>query len=68
MQTVNTLIKRNFIDAHRQAITRVYVWSIPLLPWIQLLKIDYRGKLVKNVKGLLSGKIKKATSNFILIV
>ena len=23
-----------------------------LFTWIQLLKIDYRGKLVKNVKGL----------------
>ena len=39
-----------------------------LLPWIQLLKIDYRGKLVKNVKGLYQEKLKKATSNFILIV
>ena len=30
-----------------------------LLPWIQLLKIDYRGKLVKNVKGLYQEKLKR---------
>ena len=30
-----------------------------LLPWIQLLKIDYRGKLVKNAKGLYQEKIKR---------
>ena len=33
-----------------------------------MLKIDYRGKLVKKVKRVVSGKIQKATSNFILIV
>ena len=30
-----------------------------LLPWIQLLKIDYRGKLVKNDKGLYQEKLKR---------
>ena len=30
-----------------------------LLPWIQLLKIDYRGKLVKKVKGLYQEKFKR---------
>ena len=39
-----------------------------LLPWIQLLKIDYRGKPVKKSQRFVSGKIQKATSNFILIV
>ena len=43
-----------------------------LLPWIQLLKIDYTsvigGKLVKKVVGVVPGKFQKAKSNFILIV
>ena len=30
-----------------------------LLPWIQLLKIDYRGKPVKKVKGLYQEKFKR---------
>ena len=60
---VGTIVR--FEVCHRHAcVVNIHVL---LLPWIQLLKIDYtsvmRGKL-----GVIPGKIQNATSNFILIV
>ena len=61
---VGTIVR--FEVCHRHA----RVWSIYmylLLPWIQLLKIDYTSVMLGKL-GVLLGNIQNATSNIILIV
>ena len=50
----------------------MYVCSIPAVTLDTVAKNRLysimRGKLMKKIKGVVAGKIQKATSNFILIV
>ena len=49
--------------SYRHAITKVYVWSIPVVTLDTVAKIDYNsvmlGKHLKKVKGLYQEKFKR---------
>ena len=58
--------------SNRRAITKVYVWSIPVftLDTVSKNRLYLRNawKACGKVKGVERGKFQKATSNFILFV
>ena len=57
---------------YRRAITKVYVWSIPVvtLDTVSKKRLYLRNAWIAcvKVKGVVPRKFQKATSNFILIV